>query len=326
MVIFGIDVSKNHLDIFSINEEKIIIQKKIKNSFSAICKFLLTIPQGSLICAEYTAIYSDMLAFTTFQNGSKMALIEGYTLKHSMGNPKGKSDKIDAKRIWEYAVRFQDKLKYYIPEQTNICELNQLFNLRKQLVRQKKSLQVEQTAINSKVAYSIECHQIRKSMLTELDKQIENIETQLLMLIEQDQQLSKNLSLITSVDGVGNITAIELIIVTGNFKKIDAPRKAAAYAGICPYLNESGSVINKARISARGDKSLKSLLFMCSMYVSVHNKDFVRYKEKKAAEGKNYFLIMNNVANKLLRTIYAVVNSGKPFDKNYISIDPRIAA
>ena len=40
-------------------------------------------------------------------------------------------------------------------------------------------------------------------------------------------------------------------------------------------------------------------------------------------EGKHFFLVMNNVANKILRILFAVIKSGKPYDPMYIQIDPR---
>lgn len=41
-------------------------------------------------------------------------------------------------------------------------------------------------------------------------------------------------------------------------------------------------------------------------------------------EGKHFYLVMNNVANKLLRMVYAVITSQKPFDISLIAMDPRI--
>ncbi|MNY26319.1 hypothetical protein D3C86_1601600 [compost metagenome] len=47
------------------------------------------------------------------------------------------------------------------------------------------------------------------------------------------------------------------------------------------------------------------------------------YYEKKKLEGKPHYLIMNNVSNKLLRTIYSVVNSRMPYSKDHVCLDPR---
>jgi len=47
------------------------------------------------------------------------------------------------------------------------------------------------------------------------------------------------------------------------------------------------------------------------------------YYQKKKLEGKPHYLIMNNLSNKLLRTIYSVVKNKTPFSQDYIFLDPR---
>ncbi|GGH66641.1 transposase [Phaeocystidibacter marisrubri] len=58
-------------------------------------------------------------------------------------------------------------------------------------------------------------------------------------LIQAQPQIQKNFSFITSITGVGPITATELILLTENFQRINSARKAAAYAGVCPYTSQS---------------------------------------------------------------------------------------
>ena len=53
-IIYGIDVSKNHLDIYSELSEQKIFKQRIKNSLAAIESFLLSIEKQSIICAEHT--------------------------------------------------------------------------------------------------------------------------------------------------------------------------------------------------------------------------------------------------------------------------------
>lgn len=42
-------------------------------------------------------------------------------------------------------------------------------------------------------------------------------------------------------------------------------------------------------------------------------------------EGKQFFLVMNNIANKILKVVYAVIKNQKEFDPNYMSADPRFS-
>jgi transposase len=120
------------------------------------------------------------------------------------------------------------------------------------------------------------------------------------------------------------VTACDLIIKTGNFKEIDTARKAASYAGVCPFPNSSGKMVKKSKVSSMADKELKTLLYLCSVVAVNRNPEYKLYSQRKKQEGKPYFLTMNNIANKLLRTVYSIVNSGQEYTLDHISLDPRV--
>ena len=54
-----------------------------------------------------------------------------------------------------------------------------------------------------------------------------------------------------------------------------------------------------------------------------HNKEYKLYYQKKQLEGKPHYLIMNNISNKMLRTIYSVVKNKTLYSQDYICLDPR---
>ena len=82
-------------------------------------------------------------------------------------------------------------------------------------------------------------------------------------------------------------------------------------------------MVGKNKVSKMSDKKLKSLLHMCGKSAVLYNKEFKLYFQKKQMEGKPYYLIMNNVSNKLLRMVYSIIESRIPYDPNHICIDPR---
>tara|TARA_B100000508_G_scaffold96457_1_gene75533 strand:- start:1711 stop:2526 length:816 start_codon:yes stop_codon:yes gene_type:complete len=140
MLIYAIDVSKEHLDIFSKSEGEIMFKKRIKNNLTAVSKFLSLVGKQDIICAEFTGIYSDLLLHLANCYDIKIALVDGYRIKHSIGNPRGKSDLIDAVRIWYFANRFLDQLTFTQFDTDLMVELKKLFNLRNQLVKALKML------------------------------------------------------------------------------------------------------------------------------------------------------------------------------------------
>ena len=47
-----------------------------------------------------------------------------------------------------------------------------------------------------------------------------------------------------------------------------------------------------------------------------------KYFLRKVAEGKSKRLVLNNIANKLLKLLVALIISKKPYNKNFVSINP----
>ena len=321
--IYGIDLSKEKFDVNFIDQtgkEQYIV---VKNDLPSITEFLRSIPRDAYLVSEHTGVYGNLLLFLCNQMSISISFCSGYSIKHSMGLRKGKTDKIDSARIREYGERFYDTLKESTVNNELMIELQELYSLRNQLVKERKMLLTKQKGANKLATRSIYANQVYARIIDRLTLEINNIEWQLLQLIRSDNELTRNFDLVTSIKGVGPVTACELMIKTVNFKKITTAKQAASYAGVCPFPNASGQMVKKSRINAMSDKALKSLLFMCAKSAVAHNKEYRLYYKKKELEGKPHYLIMTNVANKLLRTVYKIIETGIPWDPNYICLDPR---
>jgi transposase len=321
--IYGIDLSKEKFDVNFLNSNNIAKSIIVKNNLKGIVNFLESVPKDSILCAEHTGVYGEMLLFIANSLNIKVALATGYEIKHSLGLLKGKTDKIDAQRIREFGERFFDKLKFIQYPSEVLRELKELFNLRTQLVKERKMLLTSNTGKLNMPYSSIQAHQVAKKVIDNISMSIEDLEFEITSLILSNQELKKSYKLVTSVKGIGQITACSLIIKTGNFKEINTARKAASYAGICPFPNSSGKMVKKARVSNMADKELKTLLYLCSVVAVKSNPEYKLYFLRKKQECKHHFLIMNNIANKLLRTIYSIVYSGKEYSMGHITLDPR---
>tara|TARA_R110002124_G_scaffold154044_2_gene321062 strand:+ start:442 stop:1419 length:978 start_codon:yes stop_codon:yes gene_type:complete len=322
MGVYGIDLSKEKFDVsflYAGNEKK----KIVPNNFKGICNFLKEVDDESILVAEHTGSYGDLLVHLSCQFGIKIALVSGYSIKHSLGLQRGKSDSKDASRIRKYGERFTEDLRFAEPTPESIKELKELYTLREQLSKSRKSLLLGQKTRKHGASQSIVAHQSCNRAIMHLDLEIRSIEDEIEKVVQTDSNLKDNYELITSIKGIGPVTANNLIIKTENFKRISTAKKAAAFAGVCPYPNSSGKMSLKAKTSHMADKKLKSLLFLAAKTAVTHNKEYSLYVARKRLEGKPYFLIMNNVSNKMLRTVYGVIQSRKPYDINHICNDPR---
>lgn len=321
--IYGIDLSQEKFDVNFLKPTGKEQHLVVKNNLKGITSFLEDLPQGVVLCAEHTGVYGQLLLFIASCMNISISLASGYEIRHSLGLQKGKSDKIDARRIREYGERFFDRLRMVKYGAEDLRELKELYALRSQLVKERKMLVTHEKGKKHLPYNSVKVHQIATEMQECLSRSIREIEHEITGIITANPELASSYRLVTSIRGVGQVTACDLIIKTGNFKEIDTARKAASYAGICPFPCESGKMVKKSKVSSMADKDLKTLLYLCSVVAKSLNPEYKLYYLRKKQEGKPYFLIMNNVANKLLRTIYSIVNSKKEYDLGYISDDPR---
>jgi transposase len=103
------------------------------------------------------------------------------------------------------------------------------------------------------------------------------------------------------------------------------PKALAAYIGICPYENSSGSSRHKKPTSRHyGPSPMRRLIHLAAMSVRQHAPAFKRYFLRKLAEGKPKQLILNNIANKLLKIVCAVARTRTPYIPGYRSVHPQL--
>lgn len=281
MQVYGIDLSKEKFEANFIDKKGQERSKEVKNKVVAISKFLSSVPEGAILCAEYTGVYGDLLVYLSNQEQIPIALVPGYTIKHSLGLVRGKSDPLDSRRIREYGERFKDKLVFTEYDSELISELKQLYTSREQLVKTRKMLVTSEKGREHLPMQSISVHTRLQKVLESLDSEIAGLEQEMEDLIKSDQELFENYLLVTSIIGYGPVIAIDLLVKTGNFKKITTARKAASFAGVCPFPNSSGEMKAKSRTSPFADKKLKSLLYMGARSAVTHNMEYRLYYQRK---------------------------------------------
>ena len=267
-------------------------------------------------------IYSQCLLTLISREAGAIWLESSLRIKRSIGLQRGKNDKVDAIRISEYALRFVDKALLWQPEREVLLELRQLVSLRKRLLNAKNALKVPLGEIegfqNKKLIKELE--RLNKKPVEELKKQINEIEKKIRGLIKQDETLNQLFTLVTSVDGVGEVIFWEMIVTTNEFKLFTCPRKFACYAGVSPFEHSSGtSIRGKTRVSQFANKKMKKLFHMGAMAAICKEGELADYYYRKVEEGKSKMAVLNAVRNKIIHRIFACVRENRKYEKNYIN-------
>jgi len=327
--VIGVDVSKEKLDFCFQVDNMFIKEWTLSNTVSAIKTSLKALLKESrcqvsevLVCAEYTGQYTYPLSCACEELGLSLWLENPAQIKHSSGVQRGKNDRLDARRIADYANRFQDKTRLFSLPEKNIASLKQLISERDLYVADKAKYQgqlKDQKRFMSEQDYKRKSKRL-ETLMSCLEETISIIEQQIQQLIDNDDTLSNQHKLLCSVDGIGERTAIKMIVATNAFKNFDNARKFSCHAGVAPFQYTSGSsIFSKNRVSQRADKSIKSLLHMSALVAATRmkNSELRDYYLRKIAEGKNKMLVLNAVRAKLIARMFAVIKNNQPYQKNY---------
>jgi transposase len=318
----GIDFSKKTFDVSVIHQSNLqaVDYQQFENSrtgCTAMLKWIKKLtkePNGNwLFCGEHTGLYGICLSEFLLKQGLFLWLENPLQIKQSSGIKREKSDKADSRDIALYACRFKDKARgYHLPGKA-LKSLELLQSFRERLVSNKQVLLISAAEIRSVIQRDATARYIygqSQKDIERIDKEIKEVEKRMLEQIETDEQLKENYELVSSIKGIGLMNTAAILVATQNFTRFDNSRQFACYAGMAPFGKQSGTSINsKPRVSQLANKKIKVLLTQAAKSAIVHDPNIRRYYERKLAAGKNPWLIINNVRNKMIHRIFALVRN-----------------
>jgi len=311
---FGIDIS--HL-VFDVTDSEGNYHQ-FKNTPAGFNKFGKLLDLDSHCVMEATGYYHYQLAYFLLESGIKVSVENPLAVKRfiQMKLSKIKTDKSDSKLICEYAKNVELKLwQGNSKVQTECLQMTRLLAVyTKQSTMLKNKIHGETVLGNPSKAV---VGSLKRS-LRHVQKELKMLEDKLVVLVKQEYR--DLLTRVRTIPGIGNKTAVMLLVLTDGFDRFRSGSELCSYAGLTPVIRKSGSSVNgRARISKIGNQKLRNLLFMCSFNACKHNKACREIYERLVAKGKSKKLALIAVCNKLLKQAFAIAKSGLIFDGNYRS-------
>lgn len=331
----GIDFSKEKVDVAIIcaeglSETAARVSSEFKNSVSGYRQLLKWVEKNSqeidvsrwLFCGENTGDYSKGLCNFLYGKGCDMWLENAKSIKDASGIRRLKSDRADASMIAEYGMRNHDRAVMYEPLSESLAQLRELFLYRQTLVRHRCSFQVrreEKRLTREKSPIKTKISQSGRHIITELNKEIEKIDREIKAMIDSDKELEKVYDIATSVTGIGTQNAVCLMVYTDNFRRFDYnPRKIACYYGIAPFGRDSGTSVHyDPHVHYMANRQIKALLTQAALAAVSFNPEIARYYGRLIERGKKKQVALNNVKNKLIRLVTAMVKNGQKYNPEY---------
>ena len=320
---FGVDVSKKTVDITHAFEQK-FTHRQFTNDDAGMKSLMGWLKEinldflNTLFCMEATGLYCFPLTQFLAGNSIDIWIEHAPQIKKANATARGKNDKIDSQRIALYATKYPDRIRLWKPAGATLDKIRHLASLRERLVETKKRLTnpINEFEDVGNIAMAKLLTKTIKNSLTAIDKDLKSIESKIIDVVNEDDNLKLLYKLVTSVVGIGFVTAINLLIHTNGFTMMKDVRKLACYCGVAPFEYSSGtSIRGKTRVHYMANKKLKSNLHMASLTAVKLDPDLKAYYERKVAEGKNKMSVLNAVKNKLLARVIAVVNKQQEYVK-----------
>lgn len=311
----GIDVSSKKLDMAFMHNGK-WLQTEFENTpkgHASIIRYLKKRTKKVLVCVEATGIYHLELS---------LALHDASNIEVMVINPRAgkdfakammqrsKTDTSDARMLAEYTARMP--FTAWNPPKASVWELRAIARrmdvLSRQSAAEKNRLH---SSLNALVSADIEVN------IRHLKRRIDQLQKKAIELIEHDDVLLQKFTLITTIIGIAELSAIRILGEILMLPDDMTVRQWVAHAGLDPRAFESGSSIKKkTRISKVGNSHLRHALYMPAQSASMHDEGVIRFRKQLALRGKTPLQGVVAVMRKRLHTIYGVLKNKTPYDSH----------
>jgi transposase len=268
---------------------------------------------------EATGVYHEKLAYYLSDQGHQVSIVLPNKISNYFRTLEVKTitDKTASQAICQFGLEKRLNIWQRPPK---------IFKDLKQLTRERDQLVAERTVAKNQLhaeqaeAFPNERSIVRLQQRIGLfNSQEKEIRFDIAEIIKQDKELVEKIENITSLPGVGKLTAVIAIAETSGFELIKSKKQIVGYGGLDVKEKQSGtSVKGKPRISKRGNKHLRKAMHMPAL-TAIRNDErfkaiFVRLVSKHGIKMKAVVAVQR----KLLEMIYIIWKTNQPYDKHYL--------
>ena len=219
----GIDVSKQTLDVAFIveqhSEKSTPCWKVFANNEKGLFEMKqwlqsnqVSLNDETLFVIENTGLYHRMLVDFCNKHQLQLCIENGAQVKWSLGIARGKSDKVDSRRLATYAVRFADRLKPAAALHEGIQAIKDLISLRNRHIVQLSSLRsyLKELKATTNPQAVKELEKIHLPLIAAMKVAIKKTEAAIIKKIQANDLTKKQYSLLLSIPCIGPVTAAYL--------------------------------------------------------------------------------------------------------------------
>lgn len=311
----GIDISKSsfHAAILKTWEGKPLV-KMFANTEAGFVELLGWLESQGVtaasVCLESTSTYGHGVARFLHEHGYRISIVNPLRIKGFAQSQlsRTKNDGADAGMISRYGA--MNSPAQWFPPSPKLAAAQQ-YSRQWQAIAEN----IEQERNRLETVSELGVIQIIKDHIEYLKQQQKRLLDEIERLLQEDPTLKNDLKLAQSIPGIGRQSALLLLAELGDVRVFGSARQIAAFAGLTPQEHSSGSSIHaKARLSKIGSSRIRFLLYMPALVAIRFNPPVRALRNRLLEAGKHKMQAVGAAMHKLIRLLYGVICSGKPFD------------
>lgn len=298
----GFDVAKQELVVWYEGS-----QMTLKNDRKALARFLKGLAADTKIAVESTGRFHWKLVDAALALNLAVYVLNPREVKmyRRSLNFRVKSDRVDAEAIARFVEKEHERLRIYVPAPARTVLGSELLRLREKCVACRVQLRASLSELGEELRQTMA---LAEASLQSLSRTIEDLDRRLRELVE-DEPLYHRLR---KIPGFGPVTAcaLTLLLTRATFER---PDSLVAFVGLDLEVRDSGTAVGRRRLTKRGDRRLRCLLYTaataglrCSCW-----KPF--YENAKARGWKSTQAILI-LARKMIRIAWVIQNKEVEFD------------
>ena len=299
----GVDVSKDHLDAYRLNDGESRRFNNDRNGHRAFVKWLAQTPVDRVVF-EPTGPYHRAFERALGVAGVPYAKVnprQARRFAEAVGTL-AKTDRMDAAMLARMGALLE--LQTRPPRTEAMLELKELHLAREALVKDRTAAKNRRNALTASLL-----KRQNAQRLEQIERQMAAIEAAILEQIHADPDLARRFAILASIPGVSAVTAFALLIEMPELGILDAGQ-AASLAGLAPVARQSGRWTGHAFIRG-GRAPVRRALYMPALVAARFNPDMRATYERLRAAGKPAKLALTAVMRKLLVLANALLKANR---------------
>jgi transposase len=299
----GADISKDHIDLYSLPNGQTLKVANDRKGFAAILKWIGT-KRVVRIVYEPTGPYHK--AFERFM------MVQGVAL--SKVNPRlarrfaeatgrlAKTDRIDAGLLARYGALLEPRILEGNSQIYN--DLKELHVARLALIKDRTAAKNREKNLSNPLLKKQNADRLRQ-----IERQIKAVDEAIMSLVGEDETLRARFDILVSIPGVSQIAAFTLLIEMPELGELDE-KAAAALSGLAPMSRQSGRWTGRAFI-AGGRAIVRQALYMPALVACRFNKDLKANYDRLKAAGKPTKVAITAIMRKLIVLANALLKNNR---------------